>query len=362
MPAPEFRAPSSDELAELAASPLAELAARLEDWRQSGAAALPTLRSLEAALCDPAARKLVRRALHRLRAAGVEVARPQDAAAGKSVLQPVSERLDVALLAPPDADGCQRALLVLPERGELLVFELILHGERGVLALRSGALTRSEARELLRGAERSAPRAWVRVDALQACALVARAERWRSAAPPLAVDRAALELLLRRAGPRTPGELARELGAAGEQLSDAEAEATLASRLRTDGMEFWRVGDPESWATLTRELESFEHSRIILSPGQQRDRRDRAVRDALLHVFNEAGRERLAERLEESAALWSTRGDARSAGAALHVASELRRATDPGRVAFARRCFEGSLGEAVSAARDEQRGRVVLPG
>jgi hypothetical protein len=78
---------------------------------------------------------------------------------------------------------------------------------------------------------------------------------------------------------------------------------------------------------LARELESFEHSQIILSSAQQRERRDRVARDfwvrdfwvrdfwvrdfwardfwarnGWLRVCDAAGRARLAERLEE----WAT--------------------------------------------------------
>jgi hypothetical protein len=345
---------------ELAQLPESRLRQELDALVREGTAAAALLQTL-AEMPEKGVRKLARAALHRLRATGEKVELPRERTA--SVLRPLPTSAEPAYVSPPDPLGQQ--LAVLPQRGHgsADLYEVWISDTDGVLSLQvlQGRWrdVRGALRELVR---ESAPNSLLAVPFEEAAALVRRASRVRGpAALPAEVDTEALAYLLRHAGPRTPGEHAREtLAARVAGLSVVDAQATLDLRLDSGAASLWVFGDQE-FEAFARELESIERSPLVLSASQTRDRQSERIEKFAESFFGERRRHCLSERLEELSAAWLAWADEDGACAALRVAAHLGEACQPLEIPLVRRSFDLSLEQLRNAAREQEASKLIVP-
>lgn len=325
-------------------------------WAEDPKGAEPLRRAGEAELPKPA-RKALRRALHRLRGRGVVVAEPPPAPL-VAVLPKLEGALEGAFVSALDPTGARLAYLVEPNpAGGARIFEIVLDDERGILDFSAYSTARGPARRFLREIASRArfPALAVPSEALRA--LVARAAAAATTDRPL--PRAFLEWRSRVAAPapgaRTPGELAREA---------LRAEASpAASRRAAELVESGEIGPwPPAEAVLRRAGERIQEAvrgRIIVSGAQQGERVDVALHEVLGEVFDAAGAERNAARLEEAAYLFWKQGREDDARACLGAARALREGP-ASESALARALLEVALAPVLAALREEEKSSLIV--
>ncbi len=111
-----------------------------------------------------------------------------------------------------------------------------------------------------------------------------------------------------------------------------------------------------------RKIADLERSRLVLSDVQKRGRVHQVLSGAAEHVLDETATERVAQRLEEAAAGLLEGGDEEGAAAAVHMAQLIREARTPLEVGYLRMLLERSCGLARQAQREEDEGKLILPG
>lgn len=351
--------PSSEARA-LLELPRHELEVALAKRVRAGEDSASLLLELELAAPDKSLRKLVRRALHRLRSAGVDlppIARGSASPGG--VLRPLEAAEEQGAVTPPDLTGRRLVFLLVPTRRGVELYEVAISDEEGLLGLRRHDLARRQGRAFLRslrGGERArtlaVPGAEVR--ALIGCA--------RALGTPADVDRSALAALAAPEGASTPGERLREKrGADSRALGTAAAEAALAERIDRRILVPWPLRG-EAIVELARELARGERSPLVLSPMQRQDRRGEQLAQAAQTLYDAPARERFAARLEETAVFLDGDRDEAGALAALAVAARVRGPDPPLSVDFLRRSLDLSLELAGGDAEREDEGNLILPG
>jgi hypothetical protein len=173
--------------------------------------------------------------------------------------------------------------------------------------------------------------------------------------------RSALETELARepGGGETPGELVRGRLQTG-RIAEAVATAELRRRLEKGDMVPWLFRG-EAAETAVRELEKVDESRLVLAESQKQALRAEARAQAGRRLFDDASRERLARRLEETAYQLDAGGDEEGARAALRVAEEVRSSANPLQVPFLEMLLEFSLEFARRSVKEEQKGKLIIP-
>lgn len=185
-------------------------------WAEDEAGGRAALLRLEAEALPKAARKVLRRILHRLRSRGVEL--PAEAPpALVAKLPPLEDTLTAAFVSPLDSRGARAVHLVEPHpSGGARLFEVLLGPEPGIAGFQIYQAGRSDVRRFLRDISRHSAFPAAEAPRASAQALVARAAAAQPADRPL--PRGFAEWRAHVASPaegaRTPGELAAEaLGA-----------------------------------------------------------------------------------------------------------------------------------------------------
>jgi hypothetical protein len=271
-------------------------------WADLEAGAAP-LRGLEDRALGKAGRKALRRAQHRLRSRGVDVA-AGPVVAHVATLPKLEDEINIALVSPPDPSGAQLVVVVESSpSGGARIFQGAIDAERGILEFRVLQTNRSQARRLLRDlggndalAATEAPRESIAV-------LLANAAE---AQPP---DRALPQqygewrtrIARAPAGAATPGALAR-----------AAIDAAPAPSLLREVAEAVSAGTYGPWPpafevlhALAEKVRDTAKSQLLVDEQQRRTQIDVAISDALEARYAPPAAERTAGRFEEFAyAAW----------------------------------------------------------
>ncbi|MEE9281830.1 MAG: hypothetical protein V3V67_16790 [Myxococcota bacterium] len=301
-------------------------------------------------------RKLVRRAIHRLKSRGVDV-QPAERGPARSVLRPLDEEHDQGIATAPDSLGRRSLFLIVPVPGAARMYEIGLSDVDGLAHLEVFQGKRRDARSFSRRLREGEGARTVSVSAPALRALVRRA-----ADVAVRVDPKLVAEVVRHAGEKTPGEeLRSELAAEAREQSDRTADEVLRKCLETRELPPWPpVGEPTE--ALLAQLEAIEHSPLVLSDLQKRERRWELIREASERVFGRAYRNHVAARLEESAVFLLEGGSRAAAAAAIQVAARVRDVEDPLQVPF----LELMLTLFLDAARErpDRRDptRLIVPG
>ena len=323
-----------------------------------GADATEVFIRAESRASEKGVRKALRRAIHQLRSQGVEVQLARTERPGPMLADPEDD--GEAFVGPFDAHGHRIVLLLAPARAGVRFYQVMISDERGVVGaeVREGrrAAARSAAKELRarsKGALVPAPPAAAR-EILRRAVLLGSVEGGEQ------TQAVADEVATAPTDGMTPGELARERLCAAP-LGETIAAAELQKRLEKGEVVPWLVRG-EGVEAVVRELDAVEQSPLVLAPVQKRRRQAEVMEQAGRRVFDEAARERLAARLEETAYLLEARGDEEGARAAAQVAGQVRAAPNPLDVPLLRTLLELSLGAARRQLEEEQKGKLIVPG
>ncbi len=363
------RAPESDDAgawvaalgAELGA-PLAalagpELEAALDALVAAGEPAGTALERAESLAPDRAARKSIRRAMHRLRSRGVAVAEPRDPGR-RSVLRPLEESRERAFATPIDAACARLVWLVRESPGHADVLEVLVSDEAGVVRVERLSGRRRDAERLVGGLLADRKLAAVELDPAGARAFLRRAERERTGPPPPGADPALVREALRGPEAPAPGEAVR--ARTPPLASEAEAEALLRARIEAGVLLPWFLAGA-SLERAAEALDEVDQSPLVLSEIARRERREERHAAVAAELFDAPARARLAARLDESAAVLSARGDEPGAAACLALADRVLSARDPLRVGFLRGLLELSIQLARERRAREPGGKLILP-
>ncbi len=291
---------------------------------EAGPESAHVLRRLDELAPTKAARKLARTAIHRLKSRGVHVELTPRGVT-RSVLRPVSESRGWGLATPPDPLGRRSLFLILPVPGGARMYEIGLSDVDGIAHLDAFQAKRRDARAFARRLRQREGVVTVEVEAGELRELVARSKD----SAQTHIDQKLLVEVVRDAGGETPGErLRRELAPAVRELDDRAADEQLGAAVEKGELSAWPpLGEPVEG--LAAQIESIEHSPLVLTELQQRERRAELIRAARDHVLDPSYRERVAVRLEESAIFLCEADKLEATTAALQVAGRVRDAEDP---------------------------------
>lgn len=333
----------------------AELEELIDLAVDAGAGSALLLRRLEELAGTKAARKLARRGIHRLKSRGVAV-EPAIREPASSVLRPLEEERAHGLATAPDALGRRTLFLSVPGRGEVRMYEIGVSDTDGVIHLQAFRTRRREVRAFSRQLrERQGVRA-VDIDASALRALVKRA----AALGQKGESRTLAEVLRGELG-ETPGERLRALlSSEVSALEDAAADELVLRALESGELLPWPPAG-EAAEDLVARIESIEHSPLVLTELQRRERRLELVREARDRVLDAAYRERVAARLEESAVFSMADPGGKLPAAMLQVAVRVRRAEDPLAVPYLQRMLDVWLGSAQERPLRRDPTRLIVP-
>jgi len=298
-----------------------------------------------------AGRKALRRAQHRLRSRGVEVAAPAPAAR-VAVLPKLADELAAALVSAPDPSGAQLVVIVEPSpSGGARLFQAAVDLERGVLEFHVLNATRSQARRLVRDLETNAKIGAVRAPREALAVLLSRAAAAQAAdrALPQAFEEWRSRVARPAEGAQAPGELAR--GALGAS-ADLGAAREVAQRIAEGALGPWPPPF-DSLRELAEKVRQAGESPLLVDDQQRRAQVENVVGDALEARFAGAGGEATAQRLEEAAhAAWQ-HGDEAGARSLLAAAAVFRERA-PRDNPVARALLERVLGPMLEMLREER--------
>lgn len=341
-------------------------------WAQAAAEALGAIPTEEAARTllglDQAAPKTVkdaaRRALYRLRQAGIEI--EPSAPRRRAPARPVPLR---AWASAVDGTGSRGLWLALRgAQGEWLLLSFVLSDEAGILDFQGGPVARrrldAEARQL-----EASPLPWIEIPPATALGLAAEAlgrHAVTGAPPPGEVASWLPALDLPEALPRP---LVYELLDREAVLGDPGLLERSADLFETRELAGWFL-DPEALQAEAVELLQAKESRLVV-PDQVKAEREAAVVDKVIEAqFTPEACQRWSRRLEEEAAVLAQLGREPEARMALAVALALADpAREPRWIPWVRRLVERglqvagevSLGRA-SAQEVSRRPRPPAPG
>ena len=303
-----------------------------------------------------AVRKLARRAIHRLKSRGVAV-EPFERSPRQSVLQPLAQEQEQGIVTPPDPLGQRRAFLIVPVRGAARIFEIGLSDVDGVVFLEAFEGRRRDARTFERNLREQEGFRAVVVEASALRALVAGAAGHQQAQ----VDRNLVAELLRGSDGSTPGERLRaELEPEARELPDRAADQLVRSSVEAGELPPWPpVGEPAE--ALVAQIEAIEHSPLVLTELQRRERRWELFREYADRVLDRPYRERVAARLEESAVFLLDAGNREAAVAAVQIARRVRAAADPLEVPFLELMLTLFLNAAQQRGDRADPSRLIVP-
>ena len=263
-----------------------------------------------------AGRKVLRRALHRLRSRGLAPAEdsppPTVARIGA-----VEDRIEGAWLSPLDPMGARFVYqLESHPQGGARLFEIVVDDARGVVGFDVYNASRSRVRAFLRDLSKRDSFPAIEVPRDVARAVVARAAEANPSDRPLPRGFADWRTRVAEApeGTQFPGD---EVAAA-LPIGDATVEDAVAL------VEQGRIGpwppDQDVLVELGERLRNAADSPLIVSGATKREQLQEIVAAAADDVFDETGRRVAANRLRESAWSFWNRGDEAAARACLAAA------------------------------------------
>lgn len=292
------------------------LASWIEDER--GAALLA---EVDPAPFSKAARKVLRRARHRLRSRGVEVSEPT--AEVTATLPELEDSLGGAFLSFPDPSGAQMALRVEPRAGGgARILHAVFDFERGVLEFRAHDANRSQGRRLLRELGQSgqsgqggfaaiSPEAWA--------ALLVRAAEAQPEDRPLPMA---------YAESRARWDATAEIPAAQGGADDGDDADGAAIRRGVEWVQEGRLGP---WPPRRAELEAAGErvrqalqSRLLVDDNQRRRQVDSVLGDAADERYAGEAAERTAQRFDTAAFVLAASGTAEDAAVCVACARAFR--------------------------------------
>jgi hypothetical protein len=299
-------------------------------------AAAEALEAVEAGAAPKGVRTAARRALYRLRQAGV--ARPEPPRRPNEAPRPTPSE---AWMSAVDGTGGRGLWLTLAgPYGERTLLAAILSDETGLVDFSAGALPKRRVEERLRALRAESPLPWVAVPAGWAWAMLAAgAARAREQSHPVPVELSAwIERLGRPAA--EPAPIHALLPATPEDRASLERSATLLACPELAG---WFL-DPLSLASDALEWLQAQESRLVVSDQVKAERLVALVDRVIESRFDEATRPRWQARLEDQAYVLLALGRAADAATAVAVA---RAVADPEavlrRIPFFRALVERSL-------------------
>jgi hypothetical protein len=287
-----------------------------DDWSDDPELDPAPLLQIDASRLSKLARKALRRAHHRLRSRGVEIAE----AAGEKVvatLAKVEETLSAAIVTEIDPRGARMVYLVDPNpAGGSRIFEVMIDEERGVGGFEVYSASQGKVKRFLQSLTRRSERPAVEVARESARALIARAASRQSAtrSAPRGFSEWRGRIAAGAEGAATPGSLARE--ALGE--IDAGAVARAAELVREREIGPWPPEGPALQATAEKLVE-IEKSELEVTGEARSEQIDGILAAGLPEVYGERCASRSAERFEETAYVfwkWGRDDDARACLAA----------------------------------------------
>ena len=341
--------------AELATWSSAELSDELDKLVEVGEPALALLQELAAAEIGKANRKLVRRALHRLRTRGISAPPVSTESRGGGVLRPIPGFAEQGVVTPIDPAGRRGLFLVAPVSSEIELTEIGLSDRDGVLGVRSRGVRRRDARSFLR--ELPVNTAVVpgdQVRALVAKALLVQAE-W-----PASLDRGAVEALARGAG-ETPGQLLLNATPALERPAPERIEAKLQELMEAGPLIPWPpLGAPLQ--DLAQKLKGLESSPLVLSETQRAEQRRELVQGAAAAIYDPPCLACMAERLLETGVLVEAAGDEEGAVCLVALARELGGSPpDPLAIPFMQKALDLALEVVTHELDQEASEKLIVP-
>ena len=290
-------------------------------WAERDASA-PVFGSLADTPLSQPARKLLRRARHRLRSRGVALPEPAPEARVARLPGGADEPVETALVSSIDASGARIVTLIEPRAsGGARLFQAVIDVRRGVLECHVYATTRGKARRFAReaaGRERFPATA---VPAAAARALLARAADRQAADRPLPRTFTEWRSHLAAEG-AVPGDLARAA------LGSEGAPRRAADLIRDREVGPWLPGGDALQATAEK-LQEVEKGKIIVSGGRKREQVEKVLAEARAALFDPEETARVAEWLAETAyRLWQAgrEVDARACLAGAREQEEVQRA------------------------------------
>ena len=325
-------------------------------WAEDARGAAP-LRDLDAETLGKAGSKALRRARHRLRSRGVELAADAPRTVVAS-LPKLADELGGGLVSPPDPSGAQLAVIVEANpTGGARVFQAAVDLEHGVLEFHVFQATRSQARKLLRELAGNARLACAEAPREALSALLARAAEAQPADRPL--PHAFAEWRSRVARPATetptPGDLAR---AALSAEPDLPRLREVAARVVGGDWGPWPPA-PEALRELAEKVRKTAGSSLLVNEAQRRAQVDAVLAEAAESRYGGAGGELAARRFEECAWCAWKRGREEDARLCIAAARGFRE-RPPGENPVARALVERALGPILEALRSEQASSLLV--
>jgi hypothetical protein len=319
-------------------------------WAESPEGAGPVAAIGEAEL-GKAGRKALRRAQHRLRSRGLEVAAPAPVA-HVAVLPKLADELAAALVSAPDPSGAQLVVIVEPgPSGGARLFQAAIDLERGVLEFHVLDANRSQARRLLRDLEGNTRIGAVRAPREAIAVLLARAAAAQPAdrALPQAFEEFRSRVARAPEGAQAPGEIVRAALAAPADLGAAR---DVAARIAEGTLGPWPPPF-EALRELAEKIRQTSESPLLVDEQQRRGQVESVVTDALDERYAGAVGEATAQRLEEAAHAAWRRGDEPGARALVAAAAVFRERA-PRDNPVARALLERVLGPTLEMLREER--------
>lgn len=331
---------------------------------------------------DNAVQKAVRRSLHRMRSAGMDL--PEVSGPRPSVLARAAAPAETPLpcfMTEPSSQGVESLLIARYVQGGVASAQVFVDDENGLLEFDGGVVGRNRHREMLRAMQEDDGVRWLPISYEEARQRLAEgARRSREKQRPLPEKYLELSSQFPEVAP-VPIPQGRERfpreALAGVALSETEA--------LLDRGEFVRWGPPRAFLeVMIQKLEEIRESRVIISQ-EQRIQQVRALLEGAAQRMLEAPeeRKRFQERLFRMAVFLERSGDGNAARLAAAAAWPL---TDPdfapeGHPFFRRLARKGFLspeeivaqmGEAAGEDKDPEAedpgappatpgGRIVLP-
>lgn len=291
-------------------------------WSEQEAGAEPLI-ALDPADLPKPGRKVLKRALHRLRSRGVSVEPKQAASPVVARLPKLEETVDQAFISGLDPRGGRMLLLVESNpAGGFRLFQLVVDELRGIVECEVFSAGRSRIRHFLDDLKRRVSTREVESACVRA--LVARAAGQHPTDRPLPRSFSEWRTHLTRdsAGP-TPGDVAREALGGAADPSERALIRKAEDLVKTNALGPWPP-DTSELVTIAERLKEQAEGRIIVSGGARREQVETLLGDAATEIFDEAVRKAMARRFEECAfMLWKGERE-EEARACLAVATVFR--------------------------------------
>ena len=321
-------------------------------WAADPQGAGQTLFSLDPGALPKAARKSLRRVLHRLRSQGVSVpvAERQTVVA---TLPPLNDGLCEARVSPLDPRGARVVYLALDHpSGGVRLFEVVIDDVQGILEFEVYNSGRRRVRNFLRDSERVGTNraAAAPPDAVRALISRAAAAHPESRSLPRGFSEWRGQLTEVAENTETPGEIVRAtLG--GSDAGDAESISRVLSWVKAGSLGPWPPDAAQARVVAERIAEAGRG--VLVVSGEARREQVNAALDAVLEeIYTGDFAECTAQRFEETAYVMSESGRSEDARAALATAAAFR-AGRPTENPVARELLEVLLAPVLKTARGE---------